>query len=94
MRQETLADKERQKGNDMLVKLCERLIAHEWEHTPFMNRWVELLNEHRTMIYPVKPQEAAKGRRLRYGKPARIIELIESAAPVGRLGIWFARVVA
>lgn len=87
----TLADKEAFKAGMTLPQMLEYLNEHPDRHTPFMDRWFTLCCEHKTMVYPAKPEGAAPGRRLEYGTPKRVVECIESAAPLGHLGVWFVK---
>lgn len=88
---QNILETERAKGEKTCQEMLAYLIAHPDRHTPFMERWFELCVEHRTQVYPAKPEGAAAGRRLLYGKPARLVECIESANPLGKPGIWFVK---
>lgn len=90
----TMTDKEALKAGTTLPKMLEYLAKHPERHTPFMDRWFTLCCEHKTMIYPAKPQGASVGKRLEYGKPKRVIECIEPWLPFGKPGVWFVKVVA
>jgi hypothetical protein len=88
-----LIDKERIKAAETLPDMLEYLNQHPERHTPFMDRWFELCCNHATMVYAVKRRDGAVGRRLLHGKPQRVVECIESAAPLGKRDVWFVRVV-
>jgi len=90
---DTLLESERIKGRKTLDDMLAYLAQDEENHTPFMDRWFMLCVEHKTMVYPAQPKGAEKGKRLEYGKPKRLVECIESAASVGKPGVWFIKVV-
>lgn len=89
-----LAQREQEKAALTLPKMLEYLAEHSDRHTPFMDRWFRLCIEHKTQIYPIKRLGCAVGKRLKHGTPARIVECIESAAMVGKAGVWYVKVVA
>jgi len=93
-KQKKLAQEEQEKAKLTLPAMLNYLNEHPLRHTPWMDRWFRLCIEHRTQIYPVRRVDGAVGRRFRHGKPARIIELVESCLPYGKPGIWWAKVVA
>lgn len=84
---------EREKAAETLPDMLVYLAGHPDRHTPFMDRWFRLCVQHGTQVYAASPEDAAPGRRLLYGTPARIVECIESAAIFGKLGVWFIKVV-
>lgn len=94
LRQQTLAESERDKAELMLADMLVYLAEHEEAHTPFMEHWFNLCVRLNTCVYPAKLQGAKPGRRLRHGTPARVVECIESAARFGRPDIWFIRAIA
>lgn len=89
----TFAESEHDKAAQLLQDMLVYLNEHPERHTLFMDRWFRLCVLHNTCVYPAKPEGAAAGRRLLYGKPARVVEVIESAMPVGQPGVWFVKVV-
>lgn len=95
--QKKLAELEREKAGETLPELIAYLNNHPQRHTPFMDRWARLIIELGTQIYPVRREDGAAGKRVRHGKPARIIELIElieSCKQFGKPDVWFAKIVA
>ena len=77
----------------MLGTLIPYLAKNEKRHTAFMDKWAELTITHNTTVYACKIEGTMAGRREWYGNPKRLVEVIESCAPLGKPGIWFCKLV-
>lgn len=93
-KQKRMRASEADKAKMTLPQMLEWLNENPLRHTPFFDLWFRTCLSAGQMVYPIKRNDASVGKRLLHGNPQRVVEIVESAAGVGKPGIFFCKAVA